>query len=250
MSKFHFTPIHLQDNFGSSAFLFDLRNSTAIIRKISWDKRLTRHIKFMMRLHKKVYKTLYNNCDPNKFAMNDTGDGYLCVFWDKLHALTCLDMAIRIQEFLGKNLPIHNRALQLKDDFIKFDYGIAIHSGGSTINRTKYTKDSNVLKKDFIFGIVVNTVARLESFTKNYIEYKFLVTGNYKDNYLQQATNDNLKRLFDDRSNYVYKSPGRFDIKDGKKNGHVIYTLNQDFVAKFKRYYSSRPRVFKKARRI
>jgi len=60
--------------------------------------------------------------------MNDTGDGYLCVFWDKFHALTCLDMAIRIQEFLEKNLPVHNKALQLEDDFIKFDYGIAIHS--------------------------------------------------------------------------------------------------------------------------
>src|SRR4030042_2844517 len=85
MSDFHYDAICNQDNFGSSAFLFDLRNSTAIIRKISWNKRLPKHITFMMKLHKKVYETLYNYCDPNKFAMNDTGDGYLCVFWDKLH---------------------------------------------------------------------------------------------------------------------------------------------------------------------
>jgi len=93
-------------------------------------------------------------------------------------------------------------------------------------------------RKIFIFGIVLNSVARLESFIKNYIEYKFLVTGNYKDNYLKQATDDNLKSLFDDRSNYVYKSPGRFNIRDGKKYGHIIYALNADFVAKFKKYYS------------
>jgi len=54
MNKFHVTTIYRQDEFGSSAFLFDLRNSTTIIRKISWDKRLLLHIKFMMKLYKKV----------------------------------------------------------------------------------------------------------------------------------------------------------------------------------------------------
>lgn len=237
MNNFHSRPIYRQDEFGSSAFLFDLRNSTTIIRKISWDKRLLEHIKFMMRLHKKVYKTLYNNCDPNKFAMNDTGDGYLFVCWDKLHALTCLDIAIRVREFLEKNLPLHNKALSLGTDIPKFDYGIAIHSGGSTINRTTYTAESKIIKKDFIFGIVVNTVARLESFTKHNIEYRFLATGNYKDNYLQQATNTNLKKLFEGKSNYVHRFPGRVNINDGKENGHVVYALGADFVAKFKKCY-------------
>ena len=238
MNNFHFKPIYCQDEFGSSAFLFDLRNSTTIIRKISWDKRLPQHIKFMMKLHKKVYKTLYNNCDPNKFAMNDTGDGYLCVFWDKLHALTCLDMALKIEEFLKKNLPMHNKVLKLKGDSPKFDYGISIHSGGSTINRTIYTKDIKTIQKDFIFGIVANTVARLESFTKHNFEYKFLVTGNYKDNYLQQASTKNLKNLFGDNKNYVHRFPGRININDGKRNGHIVCALGADFVAKFKKYYS------------
>ena len=192
-----------------------------------------------MKLHKKVYETLYNNCDPNKFAVNDTGDSYLCVFWDKFHALTCLDMAIKIQEFLNKNLPMHNIALRLEDDFAKFDYGIAIHSGGSTINRTKYnTKDAKTIQKDFIFGIVVNTVARLESFTKHNIEYRLLVTGNYRDNYLKQTSTRNLKNLFGDKNNYVHRFPGRVNINDGKKNGHIVYTLSADFVAKFIKYYS------------
>lgn len=240
MNNFSYTPIYNQDEYGSSAFLFDLRNSTMIMRRISWDKRLPKHIKFMMKLHKKVYETLYNNCDPNNFAMNDTGDGYLCVFGDKLHALTCLDMAIRIQEFLELNLSRHNELLNLKDDIVKFDYGFAIHSGGSTINRTTHTKNGTTIYKDFVFGIVVNTVARLESFTKNYVDFKFLVTGNYKDAYLKQAKtkNKDLHNLFTDKSPYVHVSLGRVNIKDGKDRGHIIYALSTDFIAKFKKYYA------------
>lgn len=236
MNNFDCKPIYNQKEYGSSAFLFDLRNSTAIIRRISWDKRLLKHIEFMMKLHEKVYETLYNNCDINKFAMNDTGDGYLCIFWDDYHTLTCLDIAIKIQEFLESNLPKHNESLNLKDDTVKFDYGLAIHSGGSTINRSAYTKDTMTVKKDFIFGIVVNTVARLESFTKNYIEYKFLVTENYKNAYLMQAADDKLKDLFEDKNNYVHRL-GRVDIKDGKKGGHIVYALSTEFIDKFKKYH-------------
>jgi len=241
MNNFNYEPIYNQDEFGSSAFLFDLKNSTAITRRISWDKRLPIHINFMMELHKKVYETLYNNCNPEEFAMNDTGDGYLCVFGDKLHALTCLDTAIRIQEFLELELPKHNAALKAvkpEDDIPKFDYGFAIHSGASTINRTTYTKNGKPVYKDFIFGIVANTVARLESFTKNYVEFKFLVTGNYKDNYLEQATNEKLKDLFRDGRTYVHESLGRVNLKDGKENGHTIYALSADFLTKFKEYYA------------
>ena len=221
MNNFNYEPIYNQDEFGSSAFLFDLRNSTAITRRISWDKRLPIHMDFMMELHNKVYETLYNNCNPEEFAMNDTGDGYLCVFWDKLHALTCLDMAVGIIEFLESNLPKHNEVLLLKDDIAKFDYGFAIHSGGSTINRTTYNKDAKLIQKDFIFGIVVNTVARLESFTKNYIEFKFLATGNYRKTYLHQTEDKDMRNLF--KHPYVRRSLGKVDIKDGKeKRAHHL----------------------------
>jgi len=194
----------------------------------------------MMSLNKKVYETLYNNCNPNKFAMNDTGDGYLCVFWDKLHALTCLDMAIRIQEFLDSNLPRHNKSLKRlkrKKDIPEFDYGFAIHSGGCTIKRTTYTNGSITIYKDFIFGIVANTVARLESFTKNYVNFKFLVTGHYKDIYLNQSKYRNLRDLFGDRSYYVNKSLGRVNLKDDKATGHFVYGLKEEFIAEFKKYY-------------
>jgi hypothetical protein len=188
-----------------------------------------------MKLHKKVYGTLYNNCDPKEFAMNDTGDGYLCVFWDKKHALTCLDVAIRIREFLDSNLHRHNEELNLGGSGTpKFDYGFGIHSGSSTVYRCTYTKGSLSLNKDFIFGIVVNTVARLESFTKNYIDSKFLVTGNYKKTYLMHVKNKDLKDLFKNKNKYI-QYLGIADIKDGKKKGHKIYVLSSKFIGEFKR---------------
>ncbi|VVB85655.1 Uncharacterised protein [uncultured archaeon] len=195
----------------------------------------------MMKLHEEVYETLYNNCDPNKFAFNDTGDGYLCVFWDEYHALTCLDMAIRIREFLESNLPEHNKTLKLSKGGLlpEFNYGFGLHSGASTVYKCTYTKDSKdpkSIQKDFIFGIVANTVARLESFTKNYISYNFLITANYKKNYLNQATDENLKNLFKKESP-CYRKLGKVDIKDGKKTGHYIFALNPEFISKFKEYY-------------
>jgi hypothetical protein len=240
MDKFNYKQIYNQDENGSSAFLFDLRNSTAIIRLISWDKRLPKHIRFMMKLHEKMYNTIYDYCNPDKFAMNDTGDGYLCVFWDKTHALTCLDIAIRVQEFLESNLPRHNKELKLgREGIPKFDYGFGIHSGGSTVNKATYTKDSLSLNKDFIFGIVVNTAARLESFTKNYINFKFLVTGNYKDTYLEHATSKNLKDLFEDENTHI-QYLGKADIKDGKEEGHDVYALKSDFINKFRQSYRAK----------
>ncbi len=241
-----FQPKQIEDAYsedGSSAFLFDLRNSTEIIRKISWDKRLDYHIHFMMQLNEFVYTTLYNNCDENYFGINDTGDGYLCVFLDDVHAFTCLDIALRIKEYLEIQIPKHNENLYLKTfklkeenqkiekNIPKFDYGFGLHSGGSIIYRTKI--DSRLTNtKDFIYGIVPNTVARLESFTKNYINYKFLITGNYKKNLKNQDSyskiNDLLKNV---------KSLGRVNLHDGKENGHNIYELNDKFISKFVEYY-------------
>lgn len=244
MKPFSYKPIHNQGESGSSAFLFDLRNSTKITRTISWDDRLPKHIAFMMKLHEHVYTSLYANCNPNKFAMNDTGDGYICVFWDNVHALTCLKQAIYVRDFLETNLQGHNQTLKLQNSPIKMDYGIGIHSGGSTINRSSYTNRGQSVRKDFIFGIVANTVARLESFTKNYTEYKFLVTGNYKDVFCKQATSDNLKSLFKDNSPFVKQSLGRVNLNDGKKNGHIIYALTQDFIDLFRKYFMACPESF------
>lgn len=236
MKSFSYKSVFNQCESGSTAFILDLRNSTKITRKISWDGRLPKHVDFMMSLHKHVYESIYNCCSPEEFAMNDTGDGYLCIFWDKVHALTCLKIAIFVKDFLDDNLTQHNDVLsrQYNDPIEKLDYAFGIHSGGSTVNRATISENDIVLIKDFIFGIVVNTSARLESFTKNYIGYKFLVSGNFKDVFLEQATTKKLESLFSENSNYCRKSLGRVNINDGKDNGHNIYALEQEFIDIFR----------------
>ena len=235
-----FKSIYNQDNDRSTAFVFDLRNSTNVTRTISWDPRLEKHINFMMDMNKHIYNELYNNYDPNKFALNDTGDGYIFVFWDDYHALTCLKMAINVKNYLDKKLPEHNKSLMLNDPLLLLDYGIAIHSGASTVKRTSFNKNGLQISKDFIFGIVVNSVSRLESFTKTYINYNVLVTGNYKDVFIQQAKSEQIKKLFDENSIYVKKSLDRVNIKDGKKRphkGHNIYALTDEFLDIFIQNY-------------
>lgn len=235
MGTFNYKLLHNQDEFGSSSLLFDLRNSTNILRKISWDeKRLTQHINFMMNLHEKIFNLLYEKCHYEKFAMNDTGDGYLCIFWDKIHAITCMNIAIEIKEFLKSEIPKHNKTLELNNDNM-FDYGFAIHSGGSTIGRSEFKKENIAVSKDFIFGIVANSVSRLESLNKIYSEYKFLATGNYKRNFVKQCKNKDMKDLFSENSEYVHKSLGRININDGKQKGHYIYALNEKFFKAFKK---------------
>ena len=85
MGKFKCKTISKQENHGASAFLFDLRNSTLITRFISSDERLQYHVEFMRELHKFIYETIFGRystgSDKDSFAMNDTGDGYLCAFW-------------------------------------------------------------------------------------------------------------------------------------------------------------------------
>lgn len=253
-----------QDEDGSTAFVFDLRNSTNVTRMISWDERLVAHIDFMMSLNDHVYKKLYDSCDPTKFALNDTGDGYICLFWDNSHALTCLKMAIHVKEFLDKNLPKHNKKIELEGDIFELDYGFAIHSGGSTIASSTFIKNKLRLSKDFIFGIVANSVSRLESFTKTYVDYKVLATGNYEKVFQGQAESQKIKSLFADDTGRYKVSLGRLNIKDGKgnpkkghkgklkkghkenskkghkensKKGHIVYALTDDFLNIFKKHY-------------
>ncbi|MCJ7538313.1 MAG: hypothetical protein MUO88_01485 [Desulfobacterales bacterium] len=207
-------------------------------------------------MNEHVYKKLYDSCDPDKFALNDTGDGYICLFWDNSHALTCLRMAIHVKEFLDKELPKHNKNIKLEGDIFELDYGVAIHSGGSTIARTTFIKDKLELSKDFIFGIVANSVSRLESFTKTYVDYKVIVTGNYKEVFQGQAESNKIKSLFSDGTGPYTVSLGRLKIKDGKgnpkkghkenskkghkensKKGHIVYALTDDFLNIFKKKF-------------
>jgi hypothetical protein len=238
MIEFEHEPIYNQENNGSSAFIFDLRNSTKIIRKISWDKRIEEHIKFMWDLHQFLYKKIADLPFSNKIALNDTGDGYLCVFWDDKHAITCMKIAMELHAFFEDKLPKHNEKIHDEEDVIpKFDYGFGFHTGGSTIYRTIINWDHEKIRKDFIYGIVVNSVARLESITKNYIEYKFLLTGNYNQTLKQQLKDYKLSAIIKNKiSDFVFL--GRININDGKTDGHKIYGINQETLDYYKSNFS------------
>jgi hypothetical protein len=228
--NFTFETVNNESEFGSSALTLDLRNSTDIIRSISWDRRLTKQLDFMMNLHEVVYDALYKISSPDYFATNDTGDGFMCVFWDDMHAITCLSVAMVVKNFLDASLPMHNKSLKLNDNK-KFDYNIAIHSGGSTINRITFKSENHITERDYMFGIVVNSVARLQAFGKYMKDCKLLVTGNYKRNYCKQVKTKEKKDLFNLNNAY----PGKINLRDGKKGGHLIYALAPEFLNEFKK---------------
>lgn len=245
MGKFSCSTIHKQDNHGASAFLFDLRNSTTIIRFISYDERLLSHVQYMRDLHKFIYSTLYGKystgSDKDEFAINDTGDGYLCAFWSKNHSLDCMGMAIDIKNYLQKSLIEHNKKLKLREEGHKLAFGFAIHTGGLTVERVNFNdKGGRLIHKDFILGILPNSVARLEKLNKLFAEYNFVASGNYKSCFSKHANNignSELKELFNVTNRFVHESPGRVNVDDGKPEGHHIYSIDDSFCEEFKKLY-------------
>jgi len=243
MGKFIEKTIHKQTEHGASAFLFDLRNSTKITRSISYDQRLIQHVEYMKKLHKFVYSTIYGalstGSDKDEFAINDTGDGYLCVFWGKIHSITCMEIAIKIRKHLYSTLPEHND--KLGDIDHKLAAGFAVHTGGVTIERINFNdRGGKLIHKDFILGILPNSVSRLESLNKIFIETDFVASGNFKscfDEHAQVTGKAGLINIFNVESGFVNKSPSRVNINDGKPDGHHTYTLKEEFFTEFTNNY-------------
>ena len=245
MGKFKCTTIPNQDNHGASAFIFDLRNSTKITRFISFSERLLIHVEYMRNLHKFIYSTIYGKystgSDKDEFAINDTGDGYICAFWSKNHSLDCMAAAIEIKNYLDGTLPENNKKLKLRGEDHKLAYGFAIHTGGVTVERVNFNdRGGRLIHKDFILGILPNSVSRLESLNKLFTECSFVASGNYKICFKNHASNigkNELKDLFNMKNGFVKKSPGRVNVNDGKPEGHHIYTLNDNFFIEFSKGY-------------
>lgn len=119
----------------------------------------------------------------------------------------------------------------LKDEYAKkndIGFGIGLHTGGCLIYRI------SPLKRDFVFGIVANTAARVEKFTKNLKISKkihqndpqLVFTGNFKKN-LVSLLDDKQKKQIAPISEY------RLFLNDGKNEGHLLYTLPQDAIERF-----------------
>jgi hypothetical protein len=220
-------PIDRNYEDGSSALIVDIRGSSELVRRKSYsvsvehyNEALKEHTGFMMQLFKCVFDCIESLSLGDHFSFNDTGDGCLCVFWNDKHPLTCMKVASVIYKRLSMNEYV-------KKNNIRF--GIGLHTGGCLIYRT-----SGPIKKDFVFGIVANTAARVEKFTKNLKDAgksqqddpRLVFTGNFKE-YLERLLKDREKKEI------VLISQYRLYLNDGRDEGHLLYTMSQHGIEYF-----------------
>lgn len=212
----------------ASAFIFDLRNSTKIVKKSSESNCLSEHVKFMLALNTKILTSLSSIGTKAKFAFNDTGDGCLCVFWDKDHSVTCLKVALDIYQYLNITLEDHNKNLAKELDVPELRFGMGLHTDHCSIGRIEIENSNLKVIRDYIFGTVANSVARLESFSKNYIHDNFLITANFMNLVVQQFdTKESKQSLAFRKLLQNTNCLGEVDLKDSKEDGHWIHSLDQ-----------------------
>ena len=227
----------------SSCYFLDIRNSTNIIRTISLKsdrvkgdrlrntadaKKLLAHSEFMLDIHKFLFEKLAT-LKIDDYYFNNTGDGHLCLVWNKTHAWTILDIACSISIYLEKRMKEYDvRYLKFWTEEYKKDlsigFGMGMHTGESIVIKEKATNIK------FAYGIVLNTAARTESFTKNFPKVNLLFTKYFKKRLEKQ-----LALLeFPQKSNWadyekmisvVTKFP--IDTKDSKSTGHLLYTIKK-----------------------
>lgn len=208
---------------GSSALCLDIRNSTKIIRQFTTKAQLEFHAKFLL----KIKELLFTNSTGVDYSFNDTGDGMICLFWNKTHAWSAIRIGIAmhdlINNYLHKNYETFLTSNKINE---KFGFGIGIHCGGSLIYRHKKHN------KDFMFGKVLNTTARLESFTKTYKNINILFTEHFIDvlkkqqvTYNKLSSTENSIKPSDLNKSLRRISTDRIEINDAKNEGHLIWTI-------------------------
>src|SRR3990172_4657582 len=223
----------------SSCYFLDLRNSTRIIRELSLEdgtstretrKNLKKHAEFMIDIHRQLENKL--NCMSAKnekleYFFNDTGDGHMCLFWDKAHAWRALDLACHIYIYLyhDKKLEEHNEWIrrELPGLGLNLNFGIGLHTGGSIVYEKK------AFGRDYAFGIAINSAARMESFTKNFKELILLFSGNFHTFLLKNQIKDinikTAKKFEDIKAQFIKISKCEADIKDERPGGHMLWTI-------------------------
>lgn len=108
----------------------------------------------MLELNSKILNSLANLGIAKKFAFNDTGDGCLCIFQDRNHALTCLKVAIDIYQYLNIALEEHNQNLIERFNAPTLRFGMGLHTGHCCIGRIDKEGSDLDIAKDYIFGTV------------------------------------------------------------------------------------------------
>lgn len=212
----------------ASSFIFDLRNSTGLVKKLSEKDILRKHVTFMLELNSKILNALSNLAEPSKFAFNDTGDGCLCVFWDEQHAITCLKIALDIYQFLNISLEKYNTDVSKKLSTAPLLFGMGLHTAHCCIGKIEINHDTFNVSRDYIFGTVANSVARLESFSKNYIHDNFLVSANFMNMAIKQYDLDSQNKGLSLRQLlHGTNCLGEVDLKDSKEDGHWVHSFGE-----------------------
>jgi hypothetical protein len=210
---------------GSSALYLDLRNSTKVVRTISSSK-LGKYTRFMLQLQDLFFSSLLRNDNDPTFALNDTGDGLIAVFWDKTHAWSALSIAASLHPYLTDELATLNSELKLPQD-LELKFGIGLHSGGCKIYRCQE------LNRFFMYGVVLNTSARLESFTKQFSTVRILLSEYFVKVLNRQYKTKFSQGTFDQWKNEALKqvTTERAMISDAKDAGHILYTIkNMEYI--------------------
>lgn len=220
----------------SSCYYLDIRNSTSIIRSITFGgqgihqdrTRLVIHAQLMMRIHEFLFEKL-GKLQLEEFYFDNTGDGHLCLLWNKTHAWSLLDIVCSLSHFIEKELKEYQQNYLAQwsvaiDKPLTIGFGIGIHSAGSLI----YHHEK--IGRQFGYGTVLNSAARVESFTKNFSNLQVVFTGNFKGflsrqfkllgEKRQQQLKDYTKKI-----NAVTNYPG--DVKDSRGKGHLLFTINK-----------------------
>lgn len=218
----------------SSCYTLDIRNSTSIIRNITFggkgaykDKtRLAVHAKFMMRIHEFLFSKLAK-LKVSEYYFDNTGDGHICLLWNDTHAWTLMDIVCSLSIFLESELKEYKTKFLDKwskeiDKPLTTGFGIGIHSAGSLV----YHHES--IGRQFGYGTVLNSSVRVESFTKNFNNLSLLFTGNFKSFLSKQLKNLDSKRqakLKDYEQRLRPVTNFQSDIKDNRTKGHLLYTI-------------------------
>lgn len=226
------------NNKQSSCYFLDIRNSTNIIRTISLDKdktlnntesRINAHSQFMLDIHKFLHQKLVE-LKLEDFYFSNTGDGHTCLLWNKTHAWTILHLACAMSNFLEvrigqyKSECLEEWANLYEERDMSIGFGIGMHTGGSIINH------KTVVNDNFAYGVVLNSAARTEAFTKNFPTIPFLFTHNFKVFLKKQfpflsAPKKKTWEEYESLINAVTNFP--VDIRDSKPSGHLLYTVTK-----------------------
>ena len=108
---------------------------------------------------------------------------------------------------------------------LDLDFGIGLHTGGSLV----YNNEK--VGRNFVFGIVLNTASRVESYTKQFTELSLLFTHNFYLHLVKQVAYkpEKEKRHYDRLAKNISAVTNyTVDIKDSKSRGHLLYTINPE----------------------